>query len=287
MSRALPLAVLALVACAAPPPPSISSIAEGPMPAAEVYDVVDGVALNAFVFAPPGHGARRPALLLIHGGGWGGGQPALMAPHGRYFAARGWVAVVASYRLTSRPGVTPHDCVRDTAAALRWIRAQGARLGVDPRRVAAAGDSAGGHLAAALAVLPQLDRAAVPDAVVLWNPITDTTAAGWNLRPGPRAPALAEPLEDWQRRISPLAHVRPGLPPTLILHGTADTVVPIAQSRRYVEALRAAGDRAELVELPGRKHAFVLPGYRDNDDATVAEALARSEAFLRSAGVGP
>jgi acetyl esterase/lipase len=81
--------------------------------------------------------------------------------------------------------------------------------------------------------------------------------------------------------------VRAGLPPTLILHGTADTVVPIAQSRRYVTTLAAAGNRAELVPLPGRKHAFVLPGYGSNDDATVAESLVRSEAFLRSAGAGP
>jgi acetyl esterase/lipase len=158
------------------------------MPPSEVHDIADGVPLEAFVFAPPATRARRPAILLIHGGGWGGGKPALMARHARWFAARGWVAVVVSYRLTARPGVTPHDCVRDCAAAMRWLRGNAERLGVDPARVAAAGDSAGGHLAAALATLPELDHAAVPDAVVLWNPITDTAATGWNLRPPPHAP---------------------------------------------------------------------------------------------------
>jgi acetyl esterase/lipase len=264
------------------------------MPAEQVavYRTVGGVALRAHMFFPAHQmsNAARPAVMIIHGGGWGGGTPDLFFPHARALAARGLVAVAISYRLTSQPGVTPHDCVRDAKAAVRWLRRNAGRHGIDPRRIAVAGDSAGGHLAAALGVLPGLEHdgedlsvSSVPDALVLWNPITDTMPGGWDVKP-PRGMVLTPvELDSWRRSLSPLHHVRPGLPPMQILHGTADTVVPLAQSEKFAAAVRAAGNRCDLRALDGRQHAFVIPGY--GDAATFELAMAAMIGFLASVGI--
>jgi acetyl esterase/lipase len=255
--------------------------------------VADGsprVDLPAHLFFPEGHrsDARRIAIVFVHGGGWSGGKPDLFFHHGRWAARAGHVGVVIGYRLTSHPGVTPYDCVADVKAAVRWVRAQAAALGVDPGRVVLAGDSAGGHLAAAAALLPdspasssEVLTSAVPDAVVLWNPITDTTETGWDTRP----PASLPPAEvaGWRRGLSPLHHVRPGLPPLQILHGDADTVVPLAQSHRFASALRGAGNSVDLRVLPGKTHAFVVPGY--GDAAMVESALTALLEHAAAAGL--
>ncbi len=243
---------------------------------------------SLLVFAPSGTSAPpRPAAVFIHGGGWAGGDANLFAPHARYYASRGLVGISVRYRLAKEggTGTTPFDCVADVKSAIRYIRAHATELGVDPHRIAVLGDSAGGHLAAAAALLPGLDAAdddvavsARPDVLVLYNPVIDTTPPdGWNLA------VWGESVVARAADLSPLDHVGPGAPPTLVIHGTADTVVPLASSERFVAALCAAGNRARLEKLAGAGHAFIVPGYSDN--ATLARALAVTDEFLRKQNI--
>ncbi|NBV55811.1 MAG: alpha/beta hydrolase, partial [Verrucomicrobia bacterium] len=228
-----------------------------------------------------------PAIVFFFGGGWTSGTPAQFEPQSRHLAARGMVAVVADYRVKSRQDAKPADCVADAKACVRWVRANAARLGIDPGRIAVGGGSAGGHLAAATATLPGLDTATDdksvscrPDALVLFNPGTvmapfpglDLKGFGAGLD---KARFGCEPTE-----ISPLHHVAKGAPPTIVFHGKADTTVPYATVEKFAAVMKAAGNRCELVGYEGEKHGFF-------NQSKYAETLAATDDFLVSLGYLP
>ena len=126
---------------------------------AETYKEIGDVKLQLHIFEPAaGAKTNRPAIVFFFGGGWTGGSPAQFEQHCRYLADRGMVAITADYRVGSRHQVKPTACVADAKSAMRWVRKNAARLGIDPQRVAAGGGSAGGHLAAAVATLPDFDE---------------------------------------------------------------------------------------------------------------------------------
>ena len=147
----------------------------------ETYKNVGETQLSLHIFEPPASAGSaktsRPAIVFFFGGGWTSGSPAQFEQHCRHLAARGMVAIAADYRVASRHQAKPVDCVADAKSALRYVRANAARLGVDPRRIAAGGGSAGGHLTAAIATVPGFDApgedakiSAVPNALALFNP---------------------------------------------------------------------------------------------------------------------
>jgi acetyl esterase/lipase len=256
-------------------------------PAEHVYATPNGTELRVHVFTPDGPAtAKRPAIVLFHGGGWAMGEPAWTFPRARHFAEHGMVAVAAQYRLSDQKEVTPHEAMADARAAIRWVRAQAGSLGVDPNRIAAYGWSAGGHLAACAAIFGADEGGlrASPDALVLVSPAVSVGADGWvqRLLMG-RGTA---------RDVSPDEHVRKGLPPTLILQGDVDTVTPLAGARRFCERMRAAGNRCDLQVYEGFGHLFTPAGTPDDgmpqpDPATSADASKRADRFLASLGFLP
>ncbi len=193
---------------------------------------------------------RRPAVVFIHGGGWGGGDPDQWFPQCRYFALRGAVGASVQYRLT---GATNNigACVADCQAAIAYLRRHAAELGVDPKRIAVVGESAGGHLAAALGTVSAEAglSESVPDALVLLNPITDLTTR-WGERLGSSA-----------QEMSPLHHISKRTPPTLLIHGDADSVVDIRHARAFHRRMLELGNQSRLVEVPGAGHAFAVFGF--------------------------
>jgi acetyl esterase/lipase len=288
----LPRLLLALAALALAAPLHAAAPAYPPQftgARAEVYQEVGDVKLSLHVFEPEG-GPRtgRPAIVFFFGGGWTSGSPAQFEPHCRHLAARGMVAITADYRVASRHQVKPTACVADAKAALRWVRTHAERLGIDPRRIAAGGGSAGGHLAAATATVPGLEAAgadlrvsAVPDALVLFNPaLVLAELPGLDLSGfGTRVPE--ERLGAPPRALSPAHHVRPGLPPTIIFHGEADTTVPYATAAAFTRLMQAAGNRCELRGYPGQPHGFFNHG---RAEGKYAETLAAADDFLVSLG---
>lgn len=216
-----------------------------------VYKSFEKDPLELNVFLPDGWKAsdRRPAIVFFFGGGWVGGTPSQFFPQSRYLASRGMVAVSAQYRTRNSHGTSPVECVADGKSAVRWMRSHAEELGIDPARIAAAGGSAGGHVAAATGVIDGLDEegedlsvSSKPNALVLFNPATDVSRSR---RWGDRA------LDG-----SPLQHVDKGDPPTIVFHGKADTTVPYSTAESFCRAMNEAGNRCDLVGYDGRPHGF-------------------------------
>ncbi len=240
------------------------------------------VDLKLHVFEPDGHkaGDKRGAIVFFFGGGWNGGNPSQFFQHCKYLASRGMWAASAEYRVRSRNGTTPFECVSDGKSAVRYIRENAAKLGVDPKRVAAGGGSAGGHVAACTGTVKKLDEesedasvSSVPDAMVLFNPV---------IYCGPDGGCGYSRLKDRWKEVSPLMNVSKATPPTIIFHGKADPVVKYANAEKFAKAMKEAGRRCELVGFEGAKHGFFNFG-RDGGAAYIKTVRA-ADAFLESLG---
>jgi acetyl esterase len=222
-----------------------------------------------------------PVLILVHGGGWGGGTRDAFAPHARYFAALGWAVANISYRLT-RPDVPLRDAQDDVRAAFAWVRAQAPQRGWDANRIVVLGESAGGQLACAVGVLPPRDAASRAHALVLVNPVLDLTTLPWALnQPGLReaGPFTAENAKTHPAYLaSPVFQVTAESPPTLLIHGREDSVVPFAQAEAYVAHAKLVGAKVELVALEKTNHAFFLQQF--GQPAVIRSTLARIAQFL-------
>ncbi|MEY2855520.1 MAG: hypothetical protein RL030_2652 [Pseudomonadota bacterium] len=245
-----------------------------------VYSVVSGFRpLIVDVYTPSDGAARRPLVLFIHGGGWTSGHtrhsgalsdfPEVLAK----LASEGFVVASLEYRLT---GEAPFPAqLQDARAALRYLKANAAKYGIDPSRTGVWGGSAGGHLAALAALscgetgvdpAPAAAGSECVQSAVIWYGVFDfapmlareanapsgDTAMNALLRCRP-----AECSSALVAQASPASHITAGDPPFLLIHGEDDRVVPVAQSREAEKVLRAAGVPVESIYLPGADHSFV------------------------------
>ena len=240
-----------------------------------------GTPLHLDAFVPEGAGPF-PACILVHGGAFMKGDKRsfitpLFEPLGR--AGFAWFSI--DYRLA------PHHrfpaCVEDVEAAIRWVKAHAADFKVDPHRLALVGESAGGHLVSLAGV-----RAAGDTRVAAVVPFYAPHDLESRVRASASVPVwlgalfgLTETNEaTWKvlRDASPLHHVRPGLAPYLLVHGTKDDKVPLDQSLRFQEKTKAAGNRCDLIVIEGGAHGMggwekIDPGYREKMVAWLREVL--------------
>jgi acetyl esterase/lipase len=214
--------------------------------------------------------APAPTVVYIHGGGWVGGSKEGSVLQILPYLAMGYSVVNVEYRLAN-VSLAP-AAIEDCRCALRWVVAHAKDYNFDPDRIVIAGQSAGGHLALTTGMLPTsagFDRvcftAAEPRvaAIVDFYGITDVAdlLEGPNKKPFPEnSPFTVQWLGNQPNRAeiaraaSPLTYVRPGVPPTIAIHGDADPTVPYAHSVRLNEALQKAGVAHELVTIPGGAH---------------------------------
>lgn len=234
--------------------------------------------LKMFVFAAPARAEdkARPAIVILHGGGWVSGEPAWTFWLVNRFACKGMVVMVPQYRLSDQKTASPAEAIDDTLAAFGWVRRQAATFKVATARVAGLGWSAGGHLLASAAVFGK-DKAQLPNLLALVSPAVSVINDQHfrSLFP-PEIPVVD---------FSPAQHVRPGLPPSVIVTGKTDTVTPLVEVTKFHDAMRAAGNVSTLHVYDGVGHLFTPAGQPDNrmpnpDQAIQARAYAAIDAFL-------
>ncbi|MFP6886251.1 MAG: alpha/beta hydrolase fold domain-containing protein [Opitutales bacterium] len=216
------------------------------------------------IFYPDGHDPKkekRPAIVFFFGGGWNGGNPGQFGPHCEYLASRGMIAMSADYRVKSRQGTSPFECVKDGKSAVRWIRENAKKLGIDPDRLAAGGGSAGGHVAAATGTVKGLEEdgedlsvSSRPNALVLFNPVYDNGPKGWG----------HSRVADRYKQISPIHNIRKGTPPTIVFLGDKDSLIPVSTAEKYKALMEKVGSRSDLHVYAGQPHGFFNKGRKGN-----------------------
>jgi acetyl esterase/lipase len=221
-------------------------------------DIVFGkggdIDLKLDIFRPPKGKEKRMATIHFHGGGFAGGSKDAIRDRIRPYAALGYVAIAAQYRLSGQAGFPA--LVHDAKAAIRWVRASAKTLEIEPERIGVVGYSAGGYHAlftAGTGDRPEWEgsggNAGVSSKVAVclaYYPATDIPAS--MMGPGSSA-------ED-RRAASSRSHIATGFPPTTIFHGFKDTTIPIDSSLQLVQQLRDANVPVEFHGFEGVPHAF-------------------------------
>ncbi len=235
---------------------------------------VAGLNLKLDVYRHRSLRTNCPTLLEVHGGGWViGSKNEQGLPLMLQMAARGWVCVSADYRLS--PHATFPEHLIDLKRAIQWIRDHGAEYGANPDFIVVTGGSAGGHLAALVALTAndpeyQPGFEAVDTSVqgcVPFYGVYDFTDRHRVLHHDALAELLEQRVMKASRteapaayeKASPMSRVHADAPPFFVVHGDLDTLVPVAEARHFVETLRAH-TRAPVAyaEIPGAQHAFEL-----------------------------
>jgi acetyl esterase/lipase len=244
-----------------------------------VYKETPTKTLELHIYNPEGHKAsdKTPAIVFFYGGGWYGGKIGQFYRQSEHLASRGMVAICADYRTKNFGGVDPRGCVADAKSAMRYVRSHAEELGIDPDRIAAGGGSAGGHLAAASALIDQFDEegedtsvSCQPGALVLFNPVVDNGEGGYGY----------ERVYEYWQDFSPLHNIDKDAPPTLFMLGTEDKLIPVSVGEEYKSKMEDVGVRCELRLYDGQGHGFF-------NGARYDQTLQEADDFLTSLGYLP
>ena len=232
--------------------------------------------LALYINFPPGWQAqdKRPAVVFFFGGGWTSGNVDQFKTKAEYLATRGMVAARADYRIKSRHGTTMDKCVEDGKSAIRWVRQNAAKLGVDSNRIVAAGGSAGGHVAASTFMVTGCEAegedhsiSSQPNLLILFNPVLDVTEPKIMQHYAANKPAAA---------LSPNLHLSQQTPPTVLFFGTKDGL--LAQSKTYLQQAKQLGFEARLYTAEGQGHGFF------NKEPWASKTLYLADEFLAAHG---
>lgn len=222
------------------------------------YKSVDNLNLPLQIFLPENINNNMQTVVCIHGGGWrdairnndpwNGGW---MKRNAEYFAERGMIGAVISYRSIELESVTNvGDIIDDCLDAIDFIMELDY---INPNRVSILGDSAGAHLALCLSFLKDVNMAKI----IACNPVTDCTYGVFTY--------IGQNNSE-RRLYSPVYSVKHSRSEYLIMHGTEDNVVNINDSRHFFNSMVVAGNKCSMTEIEGAKHAFILYGYTEKEE---------------------
>ena len=220
-----------------------------------VYKQIDSSSLNFYVYKPLDFhkDSIYNSIVFFHGGGWNNGNPNMFRRQAMYFASRGIIAISVEYRIKSKHNTTPFEAVEDAKSAIRYIRKNAKELNINPYMIASGGGSAGGHLAAACGNIEGLDNpeenlriSSIPNALVLLNPVIDKGPNSFGYRR----------FKNRYQEISPIHNISIGAPPTIILTGTKDKIIPVSTVKQYQSKMLKIGSRCDLILYEDVGHAF-------------------------------
>ena len=230
------------------------------------------------LFLPEKAPGPLPVILFVHGGGWQRGDKTNTPA--RLFATKGYAVAAINYRF-SQHATFPAQ-IQDCKAAVRWLRANAKKYGLDADHIGAWGGSAGGHLVALLGTTAGVkefegpggnaDQSSRVQAVVDWFGPTDFLTVGAKDTRSKLLGGDPQTIQEKARKASPMTYVSKDAAPFLIMHGDQDNTVPIAQSETFAAALKKAGADVTFVTLKGGKHGGAL--------FTNAESMKLIEDFL-------
>ena len=196
--------------------------------------------LNLYFYRPLNFDSSKTynCIIFFHGGAWNNGNYKQFERQAMYFASRGMIAISAEYRIKSKHGTTPFESIEDAKSAIRFVRKNSKLYSINNQRIAAAGGSAGGHLAASTANVKgfensneNLQVSSKPNALVLYNPVLDTGPDAWGYNSFLRrmdGKMTINPIKG-----SPFHGISKDSPPTIILTGTNDKIVSVEMISRY------------------------------------------------------
>ncbi len=245
------------------------------------YKHVDSIRLRMKVWNPPNKqpDQKYPAIIFFFGGGWKHGDMRQFEPQAKYFASKGMIAVTVDYRVSERNHTSPFEAVKDARSAIRYLRVNSNRLGIDEHKIVAAGGSAGGHLAAACDLIAfdeatdDLQISSRPNAVVLYNPVINNGPGGYGY----------QLFGNDYKKISPFHNILKGAAPTLIMSGTEDKIVPVHVIKSYQEKMIALGNKCQVHLYEGQAHGFFRFNPKKKMDSYKG-TLRDVEIFLNSLG---
>lgn len=224
--------------------------------------------LHAFYPKEISNKDNLPTIVFFFGGGWISENKTQFYRQAKYLSTLGMAAFCADYRVRSVHGVTPDQCVIDAKSAIRYIRKNKNQLCVNSNKIIASGGSAGGHLAASTATLSSfndneddLTISAIPNALILFNPVLNT--------------ANIKRLGDLSKEISPFHHLTSNTPPTLIMHGTSDSIVSHNQAIEFHDKMRNLQNISKLKLYEKMPHGFF-------NNKKYNQTLKETENFIRS-----
>jgi acetyl esterase/lipase len=220
---------------------------------------------------------KSPAIVFFFGGGWNNGTVKQFEQQALYFSQRGMVCVLVDYRVREKQKTTPFESLKDAKSAIRYIREHANELGIDPSKIVAAGGSAGGHLAAATAIINDYNESTdntaiscVPDALVLFNPVFDNGPGGYGY----------ERIGEAYKNFSPLHNIKSGAPPTIVFLGDKDHLIPAETAKYYKQVMEKVKSRCDLFIYEGQGHGFFNYKNLECYKKTVSE----TDTFLQSIG---
>ena len=228
--------------------------------------------LNLYFYRPLDFNKSKTynCVIFFHGGGWNSGDYKQFERQSMYFASRGMIAISAEYRIKNKHGTTPIQAMEDAKSAIRFLRLNAKSFFINPNRIAAAGGSAGGHLAAVTAnidlfenVSEDLGISSKPNLLVLYNPVIDFGSRKWLWIDNPSD-------------ASPVHNISKGSPPTIILTGTKDKIVPVETIMNYKKIMESVGSRCDVILYEGAEHAFF------NKGEDFIDTVLKSDIFLKS-----
>ena len=228
--------------------------------------------LNLYFYRPLDFDKSKTynCIIFFHGGGWNSGDYKQFERQSMYFASRGMIAISAEYRIKNKHGTTPIQAMEDAKSAIRFLRLNAKSFFINPNRIAAAGGSAGGHLAAVTANIDLFDNvnedlgiSSKPNLLVLYNPVIDFGSRKWLWIDNPSD-------------ASPVHNISKGSPPTIILTGTNDKIVPVETIMNYKKIMKSVGSRCDVILYDGAEHAFF------NRGEDFIDTVLKSDIFLKS-----